>query len=79
MAYLRFNIDLAFKQPLEASLQADIKSFKTALLKIKPFAVKINAAAMNEENTQMSKQHICKHDEGKPCEEKVDISSIAKS
>jgi hypothetical protein len=68
MSYLRYRIDLAFKQPVSPAVQAILTSFNAELKKLKPFAEKINASGMNEEDTQRAKKHICKHDEGLPCE-----------
>jgi hypothetical protein len=77
MSYLRYNIDLAFKQPISSEVQAILTSFNAELKKLKPFAEKINADGMNEEDTERAKMHICKHDEGFPCEAEKEINIIS--
>jgi hypothetical protein len=72
MAYLRINIDMAFKMPLAPAVQTKLNELKALVTQGKAYAEKINAGKPEEENTVRASYHICHHDEGdKPCEPEV--------
>ena len=73
ISYLRFTLDLAVKQPIPAVLQAKLPAIKDAIKQLKAYASKINAGAANEEITVKATYHICRHDEGLPCDPEVAI------
>ncbi len=73
MAYLRFEISGAVKMPLPQALQDALPTIKTKINQLKAYCEKINAGQPNEENTVRFKHHICRHDEGKPCDQEEDI------
>lgn len=73
MSYLRFNLDLAVKQPIPSALQAKIPAIRDYIKQLKAYAEKINDGQPNEEMTVRAVYHICRHDEGKPCDPEIDI------
>ena len=73
MAYLRFTLDLAVKQPIPAALQAKLPAILDTIKQLKSYASKINAGTAGEETTVRAVYHICRHDEGLPCDPEVAI------
>lgn len=73
MSYIRFQLDLAVKQPIPAALQSKLPEIREAVRKLKSFASKINEGKETEEMTVRAVYHICHHDEGLPCEPETDI------
>ncbi len=72
MSYLRFKIDLAIKQPIPAELQPRLPAIRDYIRQLKAYAMRINAGLPNEEPMRAT-FHICRHDEGKPCEPEQEI------
>lgn len=73
MSYIRFQLDLAVKQPMPPALQSKLPEIKEAVRKLKSFASRINEGKENEEMTVRAVYHICHHDEGLPCEPEKEI------
>lgn len=73
MSYIRFQLDLAVKQPIPAALMSKLPEIKEAIRKLKSYASKINEGKDNEEMTVTASYHICHHDEGLPCEPETEI------
>lgn len=73
MSLIRFNIQGAVPLPLTPAQQAFIDDLKARLRILKSHCVNINAGTDNEEDTTSFKYHICRHDEGKPCEPSQEI------
>ena len=73
MSYLRFNLDLAIKQPIPNALKNKLPAIRHTIKELKSYASKINEGQDNEEITVKATWHLCKHDEGKPCEEENEI------
>ena len=73
MSYLRLNIDLAVKEPIPETLAAELPAIKQAIRRLKTYASKINQGTANEEITVKATYHICRHDEGLPCDQETEI------
>ena len=73
MSFKRYNIQLAYKEPLSPSLQGKLTAMENVIKAVLGEAVKINAGLANEEMTVTAKYHICRHDEGKSCKPEVEI------
>lgn len=73
MSFIRFNLDLAIKEPIPDELNQKFSAIKETILKLKSFASKINEGKENEEMTIRAVYHRCFHDEGKPCEIEKEI------
>ena len=73
MALLRINIDLAFPMPLSSTVQTRLNALKAEIVKAKAYAVVINAGQPNEEATVRAGYHVCRHDEGLPCEAEQEV------
>jgi hypothetical protein len=73
MSYLRFNLDLAIKEPVPETLAAELPAIKQAIRRLKTYASKINQGTANEEITVKANHHICRHDEGLPCDQETEI------
>ena len=76
MNYRRYNLDLAFKLPLEPGLQGQLTAFEATIHNIlRHSAVKINEGQDSEEDTTKATWHICHHDSGNtiPCEGENEI------
>lgn len=73
MSYLRFQLDLAIKQPIPDALKTKLPEIKDNIQRLKAYAEKINEGNVNEEMTVRAVYHICKHDEGLPCEPEQEI------
>ncbi len=74
MALMRFSLDLAIPMAIYNTIPAAKKiAFRDAVLVMKAYAVKINAGLPNEEMTVTAKYHLCRNDEGRPCDEEVEI------
>ena len=87
MAGLRFNLDLyvdetpdgkevtisgvKLKLPLE--FVDRMPAIRNAVRKLKSFSSKINEGKDNEEMTTVAQFHICRHNEGRSCDEPQDI------
>ena len=72
MSLKRYNIDLAFPEPISTSLASKLMGFENAVKAILLNAVKINEGKVNEEATR-AVWHKCHHDIGEACEEERDI------
>ena len=68
MSYKRYNIQLAYKEPISSALQGKFTALEALLKDVKKKAVKINEGKPNEGNTVTAAKHICHHDEGKSCD-----------
>ena len=73
MPYLRFNLDLAIKEPIPQALKDKLPEIKTAIKKLKSYAEKINEGKKNEEMSIKATYHKCNHDVGLSCKEEVEI------
>ena len=73
MSYIRFNLDLAVKQPIPQALQNKLPVIRDAIKRLKAYASKINEGQANEEMTVRAVYHICHHDEGLPCEPEQEV------
>jgi len=87
MAYLRFNISLAIplgsiqenptidqiKKKLPQEVAEHLVDYVREVRRAKKYAVRINEGQPNEEMTVTANYHICRHDEGKPCEPEHEI------
>jgi len=73
MSYIRFNLDLAVKQPIPSGLKSKLPEIRDAIRKLKSYASKINEGKVNEEMTVKAAYHICRHDENLPCDPEVEI------
>ena len=76
MAYKRYQLDLAFKLPLDPVLEGQLTAFEAVIRTVlRRSATKINAGLPNEEDTTYAAWHKCYHDESinKPCEPEEDI------
>lgn len=71
---MRFQLDLAIPLAVYNAIPAAKKlAVQDAIRGLKALAVKINAGLPNEEPTVRAVFHICKHDEGAPCEREQEI------
>lgn len=82
MAYLRLTTLLAIplgnitpsptmaqiKEKLPQEVADHLDDYIREVRRAKKYAVKINEGQPNEEMTVIAQFHICRHDEGKPCE-----------
>ena len=73
MSYLRFQLDLAIKEPLPQALADRLPAIRDTIRRLKSFASKINEGQTNEEMTVRAVYHICRHDEGAPCEPEREV------
>ena len=73
MSLKRYNIDLAFKEPISRANQGLLTALETAIRNAKRLAVKINEDRDNEEDTIRAVWHICHHDTGETCEAEQEI------
>lgn len=73
MSYLRFNLDLAVKEPLPQALVDALPTIRGAILRLKSYASKINEGRANEEMTVRVVYHRCRHDEGAPCDPEREV------
>jgi len=73
MSGTRVQIDLYFDGKTPAEVNRAFPELLPAIKKAKAKASKINAGKENEEMTVKASYHICRHDEGKPCEPEVEI------
>ncbi len=74
MALIRFQLDLAIPEDVYNAIPAAKKlAARDIIRELKALAVKINEGAANEEMTVTAKYHLCRHDEGKACDEAQDI------
>lgn len=73
MALKRYNIQLAFPEPISPSLAGRLVAFEKVVKAILPDAVIINEGEHNEEDTTKAQWHRCLHDEGRKCEDAQDI------
>ena len=87
MAGLRFNISCyvdedpngkevaisGVKLKLPSEFVDRIPAIRDAVRKLKSFSSKINEGKDNEEMTTVAQFHICRHNEGRSCDEPQDI------
>ena len=73
MSYLRYTLELAFKEPLPVQLKNRLKAWELATKAILPDAVIINEGQENEEMTVKAAYHICHHDTGDTCEPEIKL------
>lgn len=74
MSLERYNLDLAFREPIAPGTQVLLNALKAAIRNVKKLAVKIKEGASTEEATVKAVWHRCNHDEGgKPCEPEQEI------
>ena len=73
MAGTRVSIDLFFKDKTPQQVNKDFPQLLPVIKAAKKKASKINAGMDNEEMTVTARYHICRHDEGKPCDPWVEI------
>ena len=75
MSVMRYQIELAYPEPISPQLQGRINAFVNATKAILPDAVIINEGDINQEMTKRASKHRCVHDEfpNKPCEPWEDI------
>lgn len=74
MQYIRFKIDGAVpKADYDALPSATKTAIRDKFLQLKALCSKINAGTSNEEDTVSFKWHICKHEDGLPCEPEQEI------
>ena len=70
----RFTLDLAIPAKTYDAIPKSVKdSFRDSVRAFKSHAVKINAGRPDEELTVKSTYHICKHDDGLPCDQEQEI------
>ena len=74
MSYLRFTVDLAVKEPLPPTLAEKLPAIRQQILQLKAFATRINQGRPNEEMTVKATYHVCRHEEGLPCEPEIEIT-----
>jgi len=86
MSFLRFNLDLAIKQPLPLGLlekptstqlqaMADmtwVQIFREMVRRLKTYSEKIELVKSIEETTRAT-FHVCRHDEEKSCDPMQEI------
>ena len=69
MAGLRFNLDLFIPEAVYNSIPATRKTaIRHIIRELKSYAVNLNEGQVNEETTTKAVRHLCRHDEGLPCE-----------
>lgn len=73
MSGTRVKIDFFFKDKTPAQVNKDFPQLLPAIKAAKKKASMINEGKENEEMTVNAKYHICRHDEGKPCDPEVEI------
>lgn len=73
MSFIRYELCLAFKEPLQPQVQQRLDALENELRMLRKEAVVINEGAPNEEETRSVRRHICHHDAGEPCEEWEEI------
>ena len=74
MALIRIQADLAIPIDVYEAIPADKKqAIRDAIRFLKLLAVKINGGKDNEEMTTRAVYHICRHDEGRPCNQEQEI------
>ena len=69
MSYLRYRLDLAFKEPVPVQVRNRLNALENELKLLLKNAEIINEGLGNEENTKKAGKHICHHDTGESCEE----------
>ena len=74
MALWRGQLDLAIPLDVWESIPTARKiAFRDEVKAMKALAVRINEGQPNEEMTVTASWHICRHDEGLPCEPENEI------
>ena len=71
--YLRYRLDLAFEEPVSKQDLKIIKDMEKLVKDAKKKAKKINQGKPNEENTIYATYHVCRHEQGLPCDPEIDI------
>ncbi len=73
MAGTRVQIDLYFDGKTPQEVNQAFPQLLPAIKAAKAKATKINEGKINEEMTVRAVYHICRHDEGLPCEANQEI------
>ena len=74
MSYWRGQLDLAIPIKVWDAIPLARKiAFRDEVKAMKALAVKVNEGLANEEMTVKANWHVCRHDEGKPCDPVIDI------
>ena len=83
MAGLRFTLDLYIPEDSDGTEVAGVKipsvlaenlpTIRSAIRQLKGFARRINEGKDNEEMTIRAAYHICRHEDGLPCEPEQEI------
>ncbi len=73
MSLRRLQLDLAVPEPLSPELEGQWETLLNYIRAFKEASIKINKGLANEEDTTRADWHICRHDEGKECDPKVEI------
>lgn len=73
MSLKRYNLDLAFQEPVSPAVQGLLMAMEATIRKAKPFAVVINAGQPNEEMTVVAQWHRCRHDTNEKCEAELEV------
>ena len=77
MSYLRFNLDLAIKQPIPEELELKLPEILVAIGMLRNYAVEVQGGEVNVELSDQATYHICRHDEHKSCEQPKEIPKVA--
>lgn len=74
MSLIRFNLDLAIPPVVFNNIPSARKAaFRDEVRALKALAVRINAGQFYEEMSVKASWHVCRHDEGEPCDPEQDI------
>lgn len=73
MSGTRLQLDLFFAGMTPKDVNTAFPELLPAIKRAKARASQINANQSNEEITVKASYHICRHDEGKPCDPEVGI------
>ena len=74
MAHKRITINLALEMPIPPDVQAKLDKLLTEIMEVQKLAVTVNEGKDNAEPS-IARTHICRHDEGLPCEPPVLIKA----
>lgn len=73
MAHVRVMIDLAFPASDDGNVDPKAKAVYDALLRAVEAARSASVDVTSVESTTVAKKHVCRHAEGLPCVEEVEI------
>lgn len=73
MSGTRVQVDLFFKGMSPKQVNQTFPQLLPAVKAAKAKASKINEGKENEEVTIIANYHICRHDEDKPCDSKIEL------